>query len=69
MIVEPKPLANITHEAITLLYQKLGVVDTVRFLNQFTNGFGNYTEERHALFANKTLDEIIDEIKQSQSSK
>ena len=69
MIVEPKPLAIITQEAITLLYQKLGVVDTVRFLNQFTNGIGNYTEERRTLFADKTLDEIIDEIKQSQSGK
>lgn len=69
MIVEPKPLANSTQEAIALLYQKLGVVDTVRFLNQFTNGFGNYTEERNALFADKTLDEIIDEVKQSQSGK
>jgi hypothetical protein len=31
-----KPLAQITQEALHILYQKLGVVDTVRFLNQFT---------------------------------
>ena len=28
-----KPLAEITDEALTLLYRELRVVDTVRFLN------------------------------------
>jgi hypothetical protein len=67
MVVEAKPLAEITHEAIKLLYQKLGIVNTIRFLNQFSIGYGNYTEEREALFGNLTLDEIISEIKQSRS--
>ena len=67
MVVEAKPLAEITHEAIKLLYQKLGIVNTVRFLSQFTVGYGNYTEEREALFGDLTLDEIISEIKQSRS--
>jgi hypothetical protein len=67
MVVEAKPLAEITHEAIKLLYQKLGIVNTVRFLNQFTIGYGNYTEEREGLFGDLTLDEVISEIKQSRS--
>ncbi len=67
MVVEAKPLAEITHEAIRLLYQKLGIVNTVRFLSQFTSGYGNYTEEREALFGDLTLDEIISEIKQSRN--
>lgn len=67
MVVEAKPLAEITHEAVKLLYQKLGIVNTVRFLSQFTVGYGNYTEEREGLFGNLTLDEIISEIKQSRS--
>jgi hypothetical protein len=67
MVVEAKPLAEITHEAIKILYQKLGIVNTVRFLSQFTIGYGNYTEERDALFGDLTLDEIISEIKQSRS--
>ncbi len=67
MVVEAKPLAEITHEAIKILYQKLGVVNTVRFLGQFTVGYGNYLEEREALFGDLTLDEIISEIKQSRS--
>lgn len=67
MVVEAKPLAEITHEAIKILYQKLGIVNTVRFLSQFTVGYGNYTEEREALLGHLTLDEIIAEIKQGRS--
>jgi hypothetical protein len=67
MVVEAKPLAEITHEAIKILYQKLGIVNTVRFLSQFTIGYGNYTEEREALFGDLTLDEVISEIKKSRS--
>lgn len=59
---ETKPLAQITQEAIQLLYQKLGIVDTVRFLNQFTTGFGDYTAERDALFADVTLDDMLSNI-------
>lgn len=67
MVVEAKPLAEITHEAIKILYKELGIVNTVRFLSQFTLGYGNYTEERKILFGNLTLDEIISEINQGRS--
>ena len=39
MMLETKPLNQITHEAIQVLYQEIGVVNTVRFLNQFTLGY------------------------------
>ncbi len=66
MAVQVKPLAEITQEAITVLYQQLGVVNTVRFINQFTIGYGDYAEEREELFGNKTLDELVTEIKQAR---
>lgn len=62
-MLEPKPLAQITQEAIQILYQELGVVDIVRFLNQFTTGFGDYTAERDALFADLSLDDILTSIR------
>ena len=68
MIPEIKPLVEINQQALRLLYQELGVVDAVRFLKQFTPGFGNYTEERDALFGTKTLDEIVDEINRQRPS-
>jgi hypothetical protein len=63
MIVETRPLTELTQDAIRLLYRELGVANTVRFLRQFNLGFGNYTEERDALFADKKLEEIVSEIK------
>jgi hypothetical protein len=62
MIAETKPLAAISQEAIRLLYRELGIVNTVRFLRQFTAGFGNYTEERKALFGDKDMDKMVSEI-------
>lgn len=63
MIVETRPLTELTQDAIRLLYRELGVVNTVRFLRQFSIGFGNYVEERDALLGDKRLDEIVAEIK------
>ena len=63
MKTETKPLSEITQEATRLLYRELGIVNTIRFLNQFTLGYGNYTEEREHLFANMSLDDITSEIK------
>jgi len=66
MTVELKPLAEVTQEAIRVLVQGIGLVNTVRFVNQFTVGYGNYTEERAQLFAGMTLDDIVSEIKLSK---
>ena len=64
MIIETKPLIDVTTTALKVLYREIGVVDTVRFLNQYTAGFGNYTQERRAIFDGMTLDEIVTEIEQ-----
>lgn len=68
MSVEVKPLAEINLQAMNLLYRELGVVNAVRFLKQFTVGFGDYTQEREILFGGKTLDEIVSEIEQGRKS-
>jgi len=67
-MLDTKPLAEITEDALRLLYKELGVVNTMRFINQFTTGYGDYTEERKQLFANMTLEELISEIKQEKGS-
>lgn len=68
MAVATKPLVEINQVAIRLLYRELGIVDTVRFLNQFTTGYGNYTEEREQLFADLTLEEVVTAIKAGKPS-
>jgi hypothetical protein len=67
MIAETRPLVEITVEALRLLYRELGLVDTVRFINQFTAGFGNYTEERRALIENQTFEEAMADIRAYQT--
>ena len=69
MIVETRPLTEITQEALRLLYRDLGIVNTVRFLNQFTTGFGNYTEERRALIENQTFDEVLADVLAFQATR
>jgi hypothetical protein len=57
------PLQEITASALHLLCREMGVVNTMRFLNQFTTGYGNYTEEREQLFGQMSVEEITTEIK------
>ena len=64
MIVQTKPLSEVTHQALAVLMKEIGVVNTVRFLNQFTMGYGDYTAERDALFADLTLDALLAAVKQ-----
>ena len=68
MITDVRPLIEVNQQAINLLYKELGVVDAVRFLKQFTQGYGNYTQEREVLFANKSLDDIVSEIEKRRKT-
>ena len=56
-------VAEITTTAIALLCRQIGPVNTARFLNQFTTGFGDYTEERGDIIGDATVDEIVAEIR------
>ena len=67
MTVPMKPLAEVTHRAIEVLSRELGIADTLRFVNQFTTGYGDYTAERDSLFGQETLDQIIGEIRGTTS--
>ena len=64
MMIEIKPLSDVTQEAIRILVRKMGSVNTIRFLNQFSTGYGDYTQERKELFSDLTFEEICAEIKQ-----
>ncbi|MBC7259755.1 MAG: hypothetical protein H5T65_10955 [Chloroflexi bacterium] len=68
MTIQARPLVEINQQALRLLYQELGIVDAVRFLKQFMVGLGDYTQERDALFGQKTLDEITAEIEKRRAS-
>ena len=67
MITDTLPLAEITKEALRVLYKEIGVVNTIRFVNQFTTGYGDYVQERKILFKDMTLDDLLAEIKQNRN--
>lgn len=68
MITDIRPLIEVNQQAVSLLYKELGIVDAVRFLKQFTKGYGDYTKEREVLFAGKSLDEIVGEIEEMRKT-
>ena len=63
MTTKAESVAQITATAITLLSRELGVVNTARFFNQFTTGFGDYTAVRDQILGDATVEEIVAEIK------
>ncbi len=56
-------LSEINQQATEVLVREMGVVDTLRFLSQFSSGTGDYTKERDQWLGQLSLDEIISEIK------
>ena len=45
------------------LVQALGAIDAIRFIRLFDNGYGDYTKERHAIWDNMSVDDILDDMK------
>jgi hypothetical protein len=65
MNIKQQPLVELTKEALTLLQRELGTAKTIRFIRQFSVGFGNYTVERAAQ-PEETLDDLLATIKQQR---
>jgi len=64
------PITNTQQEVIRKGYKalidSLGVVDTIRFIQYFNLGRGDYTKERHQWQDKTPLDEIVLSMKQHQ---
>ena len=48
--------------AIHLLFREMGVTKAMRFIQRYTDGDGDYTQERDPTLGDMTLDEIYNEI-------
>jgi hypothetical protein len=46
----------------------MGVVETIRFLNQFSVGRGDYTKDRDEWLDKLTIDDAIGQIKSSKKA-
>jgi hypothetical protein len=63
MSVELRPLSELNQHATTILVREIGLVDTLRFLSQFSAGSGDYTKERGQWLDELSLKQITSEIK------
>ena len=60
----PKTQQEIIRQGYQALVSSLGVVDTIRFMQHFTPGQGDYTKERHEWLDQTPLNDILTSIKQ-----
>jgi len=67
MISQVQPLNKITTKAIQILSKEIGLENTIRFLNQFTTGYGNYTEERKTIYGKISVAEIVTKIEKQKT--
>ena len=64
-----QPLSKLNQQVTDALIREVGIVDTIRFLNQFRSGYGDYTTEREVLFQDMTTEDIISDIKAHRKEK
>lgn len=62
-----QPMAELNQRATQALVREVGVVDAIRFINQFRAGHGNYTAERREDLAGMSVQDIIAQIKTHKS--
>jgi hypothetical protein len=67
MSVHIQPISELTNRAKQALVQELGVIDAMRFLNQFMPGNGDFTVEREQLFKGESVKSIVAGIKAKRS--
>ncbi|MFN6517435.1 MAG: hypothetical protein RMY29_023545 [Nostoc sp. CreGUA01] len=57
---------EIIKQGYDALVNSLGVTDTIRFIQYFSSGKGDYTKERHQWLDEKTLADVFMEMKALQ---
>jgi hypothetical protein len=61
-----RSISEINRQATHILFREMGVVETIRFLNQFSVGQGDYTKDRNKWLDKITMDDAIAQIKSSK---
>ncbi len=64
-----KTLNELNEEIVSFLTKKVGIVNTFKFINQFTKGQSNYTLQRREFFKDYSFEQIINEIKKRRRLK
>ncbi len=64
-----RTLDEVRQQGLAALEERLGRADTIRFLQQFETGSGDYARQRHDWVDRITLAEISQESASSQNAK
>lgn len=64
MIQRTESLSEMSERAVRVLVREFGIVDTLRFINQFRVGDSDYTKDRESLFSGQSVPELAEQIKQ-----
>lgn len=67
MRTQPMTLAQIQVTGLDALYAKLGAVGTVRFLQQFETGRGDYSIDRHRWLGNADVKTVASQIRRRRT--
>lgn len=59
MATKPRSPAEVQREGFRALLDRLGPADTIRFIQFYDNGHGDYTKERHQWLDGLTVDDIV----------
>lgn len=59
-------LYEIRMEGWRALTERLGPAGAMRFMMQYDPGYGDYSKERHEIFADLTMDELLEATAQQQ---
>lgn len=62
-------LYQIRMEGWRALTERLGPAGAMRFMMQYDPGYGDYTKERHELFADLTIDTLLDAVNERQGGR
>ena len=57
-----REIQSIAYQA---LHDQLGSTGFIRFIQQYEQGAGDYTKERHEILGNPSVDELFDAIEDS----
>lgn len=62
----PMSLYEIRMEGWKALTERLGASGAMRFMMQFDPGHGDYSQERHTLFADLDLEQLLEHVRRDR---
>lgn len=66
-MIETLPLPELNRRAFDVLFEKLGPVQAIRFLRQYSSGHDDYQAIKDRIFEGRSVDDIFDEAERLES--